>query len=180
MKILLITIAITIVLIAVFHAYYGGFKKITIRVEEQGGEVLVYENVIGDYKQTSAITNKVYHALLNNEKIETTKGFGIFYDNPKTVEKSKLRSEVGCIVENLDSVTISQLSMKYQVKTLPKSQYIVTEFPFKGGMSILIGIMKIYPAITKYIKKEGLKDGSIMEIYDCSNKTITYRKEIIE
>jgi hypothetical protein len=142
--------------------------------------VLVYENVVGDYKQTSAITDKVYYALLNNEKIETTKGFGIFYDNPKAVEKSKLRSEVGCIVENLDSVTISQLSMKYQIKTLPKSKCIVTEFPFKGGMSIMVGIMKVYPAIAKYIDKGGLKDGSIMEIYDCSNKTITYRKEIIE
>jgi hypothetical protein len=83
-------------------------------------------------------------------------------------------------VENADSVTIAKLSMKYQVKILPESKYIVTEFPFKGGMSIMVGIMKVYPAIAKYIEKKDLKDGYIMEIYDCPNKIITYRKEIIE
>jgi DNA gyrase inhibitor GyrI len=182
MKIILIIIAIIIALIALlvaFYAYYDGFKTVNFRIEEQGGETLVYENVVGDYKQASTVSNKIYYELLNNEKIETTKGFGIYYDNPKNVEKSKLRSEVGCIVENIDSATLAGLAEKYQVKTLPQKQCIVTEFPFKGGMSIMVGIMKVYPALAKYIENEKLKDSPIMEIYDVPNKVIIYRKEIV-
>jgi DNA gyrase inhibitor GyrI len=176
MKVVLIIIAIVIVLLMSIYAYYGGFRKISFRVEEQGGETLVYENVVGDYKQTTVVSDRVYYGLLNDEKIATTKGFGIFYDNPKEVEKSKLRSEVGCIVENLDSAAIATLTQKYQVKTLPVTKCVVTEFPFKGGLSALIGLIKVYPALEKYTEKEKLKKSPIMEIYDVPNKTITYRQ----
>ncbi|MDR3266697.1 MAG: GyrI-like domain-containing protein [Tannerella sp.] len=179
MKVTLIIVAIIIVLIIALYTYYGGFRKINFKVEALGGETLVYENVVGDYQQASKVSNKIYYALLNDEKIATTKGFGIYYDNPKNVEKSKLRSEVGCIVENLDSATLARLSEKYQVKIFPQSQYVVTEFPFKGGMSIMVGIMKVYPALAKYIESEKLKDSPIMEIYDVPNKVIIYRKEIV-
>ncbi|GHT38822.1 hypothetical protein FACS189437_00570 [Bacteroidia bacterium] len=180
MKVALIIIAIVIVLLVIAYAYYGGFEKINFRIEEQGGETLVYENVTGDYKQASTVSDRVYHSLLNDEKIATTKGFGIYYDNPKNVEKSKLRSEVGCIVENLDSVTIAGLAQKYQLKTLPKTKCIVTAFPFKGSVSVIFGLMKVYPALEKYAEKEKLKGGSMMEIYDVPNKTITYRQEILK
>jgi hypothetical protein len=121
---------------------------------------------------------KIYEALLN-EKSATTKGFGIYYDNPKEVEKSKLRSEVGCIVEGLDSAAIANLAQKYNVKILPKSNCVVTEFPYKGMMSVMVGIMKVYPALEKYCKQNGLANSHIMEIYDIQNKLIVYRRENI-
>ncbi|MFW6222251.1 MAG: hypothetical protein ACOC3T_01430, partial [Bacteroidota bacterium] len=59
--------------------------------------------------------------------------------------------------------------------------YIVAEFPFKGKLSIIFGIMKVYPSIEKFVKKKGYSnDGAVMEIYDVPNKKILYRKEIIE
>ena len=180
MKIVLLIIIVLIITIIVTYAYYGGFKKINFSVEEQGGEILVYENMIGDYKQTPTVSDKVYYSLLNDYGIATTKGFGIYYDNPKEVEKSKLRSEIGCIVENLDSVTIDKLSNKFQIKTQPFKNYITTEFPFKGKLSVMFGIMKVYPALEKYLKEHRYSDSPIMEIYDVPNKKIIYRKEIIE
>ena len=177
MKIAIIIIVLIVILFVLAYAYYGGFKNISFRVEEQGGETVVYEAMVGDYNQTPKVQNKIYNALLNDEKIETTKGFGIYYDNPKEVEKSKLRSEVGCIVENLNSEVISRLSGKYNVKTLPVSSCIVTEFPYKGMMSIFIGIMRVYPALEKYCKLHASKNSPIIEIYDIPNKKIIYRKE---
>ena len=94
--IVFIIIGLLIVMIGIF----GGFYKVNIQTVNTGGEILVYENVTGSYNQASKISNKVYYELLNNFKIETTKGFGIYYDNPKNVDQNKLRSEVGCIVEN--------------------------------------------------------------------------------
>jgi hypothetical protein len=179
-KVILIIVAVVVVLLVSVYAYYGGFKKINFRVEEQGGETLVYENVVGDYSQASAVMNELYYSLRDDEKIEATKGLGIYYDNPKNVDKSELRSEVGNIVENLDSTAIAQLALKYQVKTLPESAYIVTEFPFKGSLSILLGVMKVYPALEKYVEKEGFKYSPVTEIYDIPNKKIIYRKEVVK
>ena len=180
MKVVLIIIAVLVVLFIVIYAYYGGFTKVSFKIENQGGETIVYENFTGDYSQTTKVGDKVYYALLNDEKIETTKGIGIYYDNPKKVEKEKLRAESGCIVENVDSATIARLAEKYKVKTLPQREFVVAEFPFKGKLSVLFGIMKVYPALEKFSKAHGYAESPITEIYDVPNKKIIYRKEAIK
>jgi len=174
--VILFALTFLFAILMAIYAYYGGFKTITFKEEEQGGETIVYEEMIGDYRQTPKVQDKIYYSLLNNDKIETTKGFGIYYDNPKEVEKIKLRSEIGCIVEGLDSETVAKLAQKYKIKTLPKTLCIVTEFPFKGMLSVFVGIMKVYPAFEKYCKQNGLSDSPMMEIYDVPNKNIVYRK----
>lgn len=186
MKKVLLVVVIIIIVVAIalvsVYAYYGGFRTITFKTEEAGGEILVYEEVTGDYSQSPKVMDRVYYALLNDDKIETTKGFGIYYDDPKDVEKSKLRSEIGCIInEPIDSTTLADLSKKYKVKILPKGTYITTEFPNKGMMSTLVAIVKVYPALDKYVKENGFYDKvSVMEIYDVPNKKIIYRKKAIK
>jgi len=133
----------------------------------------------GDYAKSGKLSDEVYYALLNDYEIETFKGFGIYYDNPKEVEKSKLRSEIGCIVEKKDTSKLSQIKGEFKIKTHPEKSYLVTEFPFKGKLSVILGIMKVYPAMEKFAKENGYEmDGAVMEIYDVPNKKILYRKEI--
>ena len=167
------------IIIAVLR-FFGCFYKINLKTVNSGGEILIYENVTGAYNQASKISNKVYYELLNNYKIETFKGFGIYYDNPKTVEQNKLRSEVGCIGENIDNKTLEKIKEQFQVKNLPIENYLAAEFPFKGFPSIIIGMIKAYPIIEKYIIEKGFEDGPIMEIYDVQNKKIMYRKFLIK
>jgi hypothetical protein len=105
----------------------------------------------------------------------------MYYDNPQKVEKSKLRSEVGCILEKKDIDKLPTLEKKYTVRTLLEKDYIITDFPYKGKASIFFGIMKVYPALNTYVKQNGYKeDGPIMEIYDVPNNKISYRKELIK
>lgn len=181
MKITLIIVGIILMITLIVWGYYGGFKKVTCHIEKQGGEILVYRQMTGDYTQSAKLMDEIYHSLLNKYKIETFKGFGIYYDNPKEVEKSELRSEIGCIIEEKDSSKLTQIQNDFEVKTLPKKTYIIAEFPSKGKLSILFGLMKVYPAIEKFVKENHYKqEGFVMEIYDVPNKKIVYRKEIIE
>ena len=180
MKIALIIIGILIVLFICIYGYYGGFTKIEFKPQKQDKETIVYESVTGDYSQTSKYTDKIYFALLNEDKVETTRGIGIFYDNPQTTDKDKLRSDVGCVLDNPDSITIARLSEKYQLQALPAGDFIVTEFPMNGSLSFLLGIIKVYPALNRYCIKHGYKDSPIMEIYDVPNKKIIYRKGIVK
>ncbi|MEK6155321.1 GyrI-like domain-containing protein [Flavobacteriaceae bacterium 3-367] len=179
MKTALIIIGVILALIIVAFTYYRGFTSVNCRVDTQGGETLVFKEMIGDYAKSKKLSDEVYYALLNEYKIETFKGFGIYYDNPKEVEKSKLRSEIGCIVEQKDNSKVSQIQGAFKIRTYPEKSYIVAEFPFKGRMSVILGVMKVYPAMDKFVKEKGYNEkGAIMEIYDVPNKKIVYRKEI--
>jgi len=179
MKTTWIIIGAILALVAIVLIYYGGLTKVSCQVDTQGGETLVFKEMIGDYSKSGKLSDEVYYTLLNDYEIETFKGFGIYYDNPKDVEKSKLRSEIGCILEKRDSAKVSQIKGEFKIKTYPEKSYIVTEFPFKGKPSVIFGIMKVNPTMEKFAKENGYKmDGAVMEIYDVPNKKILYRKEI--
>ncbi len=181
MKTALIFILFMILIIIGLYAFYGGFKKIRFQIVEQGGELLIYENMTGDYKNSATVMDKIYASLLENEQIETYKGCGIYYDNPRYVEKDKLRSEIGCILETKDSKMFDSLKANYKTKSIPKAKYLTTRFPYKGKFSVLIGILRVYPALTKYLKTHGFNEnGYMIEIYDAPNHHIVYRKEIIK
>jgi effector-binding domain-containing protein len=174
-------LVVVIVVMAGVYAYYGGFKSPEVTTSIQGGELLVYEEILGDYSQSAVVMDKIYYSLLNEEDIETYKGFGIFYDNPQKVERSKLRSEAGCIIEEKDQSRMKALKDKYAVKTFAREEYITSEFPYKGKMSVFMSIFKVYPALNKYAKANGFNiETPVMEIYDIPNKKIIYRKELVQ
>ncbi len=152
MRTAIIIIASIIVILFALYAYYGGFRKISFELADAGGEVLVYESLTGDYKHSGKAIDRIYYSLLEKDGIETFKGFGIYYDNPKKDEKAKLRSDVGCILENPDEETIEKLSEKYNIKTLPEQKYLVAEIPYKGKLSIFMGIMRVYPAMENTLR----------------------------
>lgn len=179
MKTLIIVILSIVALVLIIYSYFGGFKKITTEISRQGGETVVYEEITGDYKQSGTVMDKVYYSLRDTDNIDTYKGFGIYYDNPQTTEKLKLRSEAGCIIEPDDVNKVSAISGNFKVKVLPEKEYLIAEFPYKGKMSVMFGIMKVYPAMNKYAEKNNLPaEGPVTEIYDVPNKKIIYRKEI--
>jgi len=179
MKTLLIAIFLLIVFLVLFLAWLGAFSTVKVFMANQGGETLVYETLSGDYRQSAAAMDRIYYRLLNEDKIETFKGFGIYYDNPKKVSKESLRSEAGCILEPSDIAKTGDLKGKYQIKVFPEGGYLVTEFPYKNRLSVFVSLTKVYPALNKYTEINNLSnDGFVMEVYDIPNKKIIYRKQI--
>ncbi len=179
LKIILIVVIILVIGIIGIYAYYDGFTKVEVKEINEGGETFIYEEVKGDYAQTPDFTNKIYYTLLNEYKIETTKGAGLFFDNPQTIDKKDLRSEIGCLLDSdIDSTTTEKIKNQFKIKTLPKGKYVVAEFPFKGSMSIFTGMIKVYPALMKHLKDNQYKEGILTEIYDIQNKKTIYRIQI--
>ncbi len=181
MKIALIILGLVVAIVTALFIYYGGLRRVDFSIAKQGGETLVYVEQVGDYSKSAGPIDKMYYSLLNEEGIETFRGFGIYYDNPQKVEKSRLRSEVGNILEDPDPAILKKLEGKYNIKTLPEKEYIVTEFPYRGKLSVIIGIMKVYPAMNRFVKENGFdEDGWVMEIYDMPGKKIVYRKVTVK
>ncbi len=176
--IVVIVIVVIAIVCLIVLARYGLFYSVSVSEKNVGPYLLVYKTHIGDYKSVGPIIGELYYDLKNNYSIETTKGFGLYYDNPQEVDKAKLRSIVGCIVEDRSVEDLKKVSNKYGVKEYPSSKSVVAEFPYKGQMSILIGIFRVYPKLGSYIKEHKYPQTLIMELYDQPNKRIEYISSI--
>lgn len=179
LKYIILALLVIAALLLAVYAYYGGFSEIQFRKVTRDAETLVYEEMKGDYSQCGPVMDRVYYSLLNDYKVQTYKGFGLYYDNPKEVAKENLRSDIGCLLEKTDTAKIASIAQKFKVKTYEGGDFIETQFPNKGMVSVLVGVMRVYPALDAYMKESGyVSKDAIMEIYDTPNKTITYRVRI--
>jgi len=174
MKLLFSVLGALIMLMLITLSYYGLFTRISIAEKEMGGFWLLYEKHVGDYREVGQIMDRMYSRLLGEDAIETSRGFGLYYDDPKKVKKENLRSVAGCILDKQDEGKIDHLKKNYKIQYYPASESVVAEFPFKGTLSIFIGIFKVYPKLAEYIEQRNYPPGPIMEIYDTPHKKIFY------
>ena len=155
--------------------YYSGYLiKIVITQQEMWPYTLVYEAYTGDYNTVGPVMDKLYNWLIDDVQIKTDKWFGIYYDDPAVVAKEQLRSDIGVIVDDQYSSELFRLQGKYAVKTRPKQQALVAEFPYQSQLSIIAGVMKVYPELNKYVIANNLQMREVMEIYDRTAKKIFY------
>jgi DNA gyrase inhibitor GyrI len=152
----------------------GLFASVKISEKNVGPYLLVYKKHVGPYKNVGPVMDEVYNGLKDDFGIETTKGFGLYYDNPQEVEADKLRSIVGCIVEGKTVEDLAAVGEKFVVGEYPASQSVVAEFPYKGKMSIIIGVFKVYPKLMAYSDEKSYTPTPMMEVYDQPNGTIEY------
>ncbi|MBN1897634.1 MAG: GyrI-like domain-containing protein [Spirochaetes bacterium] len=172
-KAFFIILVLLLIGILYFLNQSGFFANIEITEEGKGPFQLVYQEYTGDYKNASMIIDQVYQAL-KDEKVEPLLGFGIYYDRPGKVKKEELKSDLGCILEKKDYGRIEHLEKKFNVKKFSRTNCIVASLPFNNQFSIMIGIVRVYPRLFKYLSQKGLKGGPVMEIYNIPEKKIIY------
>ncbi|MBU1077398.1 MAG: GyrI-like domain-containing protein [Spirochaetes bacterium] len=179
-KVLLFILVGLVLLFGFFLVYSGLFTKVVISEKMTGPYQLVYERYTGDYKETGKVMDKIYYALKKDMKVETFKGFGIYYDDPREKKKEELKSDVGIILEKKDYKKIPLIKKKYSVKKISKVKSIVAEFPFRTEFSVFIGIMKVYPVLQSYILQNKYRNTPVMEIYDVPQKKIIYVAPVLK
>ncbi len=170
---MIIILAIILILLA-FLAYLGVFKKPEITTKIAGPFKIIYKDHVGPYQETGNIQDEIYDYLLKKQGVETYKGIGIYYDNPKKVPPEQLRSKAGCIIEPEDIDKQINLHGDYKEMTLEKQKMVYAEFPFKSKLSIMLGIMKVYPLWQEYCEKNNITFRESIEIYDVPAKKILY------
>jgi len=161
-----------------YLAWCGLFARITVQERDEGPFLLVYKKHIGDYKNIGPILDNVYYTLRDEHDLTTTRGFGLYYDNPQLVDKTNLRSLGGCIV---DGLTPEELQVRYPdvkesfvVAEFPAALSVAAEFPYRGMVSVILGIFRVYPRLHGWMKKYKRRSVPVMEIYDTPNRKITY------
>ena len=175
--IVLITLAL-LVAAALYFSWCGLFSRVSVDERNAGPFLLLFKKHIGEYRNIGPVMDSVYYELINVHNIKTTRGFGLYYDNPAEVEKSKLRSLAGCILDGYSEQQIKKLHPElhnnFGVATSPSTQSVTAGHPYKGTLSIILGVFKVYPSIQKWMKKYNRRSVPIMEIYDQPNRKISY------
>lgn len=82
---------------------------------------------------------------------------------------------MGNILEEKDFSRISELkSAGFKVDSVPIAKSVVSEFPLKNALSYMVGPVKVYPVLSKYMSEKRYKSTLSLEIYDMPNKKITF------
>lgn len=146
----------------------GGHKRVDLEVKQVPVTAALYISHLGPYhKVNSSIVKVEEWALANN--IPCLRSFGYYIDDPNTADETRLRSEVGCLLEGISSVSLNKnLPEWLQLKTFSEGSYLVAEF--EGAPSI--GPLKVYPAVREYLKENKLKQVlPPIEIYSATSDT---------
>lgn len=174
MKTLIILGVLLFVGIGLGLARFGAFAPVSPRLGTTGPLLLVYKLHKGDYKQSSAVTDEVYYRLKEKLGIETSKGFGLYFDNPKEVATADLRAALGVVIEGRPRESLPELPAGYRIAEIPESEAVIVTFPYHGTVSIVLGVLRVYPRLNAFIAAEDLQTGPIFEIYDRPGNVITY------
>jgi DNA gyrase inhibitor GyrI len=154
---------------------FGAFSTVTVSERTMPRATIVYAKHIGDYGKIRSVIDSTYLTLLTKGKIASPRGFGLYYDNPREAPQEKLRSLGGCMVDSQDESRADSLKTRgYKTAHLPPAKAVYAEFPYKGPLSILIGVVKVYPRMMKYASERKIDPRPVMEIYDLSRRRIEY------
>lgn len=177
LKWLLVTVLVLAAISFVFLAYMGVLTKPSVSEAKMGPYLFAYEEYTGPYMNTGKVFDKVYRSL-KSDGIETTRGLGVYFDDPSVVPAEKLRSQCGSIIEDKDASRFAKVARKYLIKRIKSSDSLVVEFPIRNSFSYMVGPMKAYPALGEYALAKGYKVTGTYELYDMPAGKIFFVMEI--
>lgn len=174
LKITLMLVAAAAIIILLTGWYIGYFNHINVVEKDAGGYKIIGVHVTGPYSAVSKDIENVSKQL-KDMGVTSSKGFGIYYDDPKMVPAEKCKSFVGNIIEEKDFKIVSELKPEgLKIDSIPYTKTVMAEFPIKNSLSYMIGPMKVYPALSDYMSGKGYTNKLSVEIYDIPNKQIIF------
>ncbi len=161
---MILFVAVACVAFGVFLAsYLGAFKGVDISKQNQGPFKTVYLEHVGPYHKVNKVIEKV-EKYMKTQGYTCGRTFGEYLDDPRSVEEARLRSKVGCLVQE----TPSNLPEGYLSGEIPQRDYVLAVFTGSPG----IGPLKVYPRVNDFMTRQGLKQsGAVIEIYEIHSIT---------
>lgn len=181
LKKILIGLVIVLLVVGVGVYYWmssnQAFEKVTVSEMNVGPLTFVYTAHKGEYSKISG-DMMMLSQKISKYNCDLNKGFAIFYDNPQVTKKDDLRSDVGFLLEGKDANKMNEIMKTTKVRWIGPKRYVTATFPLKSNMSYMIGAIKVYPELMKYMTIKGYKATPSFEMYDIQAKMILYGCEI--
>ncbi len=165
-----------VVIITLFLAYMGVLFPPTVTEQEKGPYDYIYRSHKGDYSGVGRVFEDVESQIKAAGMKVPSQAIGIYYDDPRQVVASELRSDCGYVTETENIV--ANLPDNLKRGHLDKRKSIVVSLPLRNSLSAMLGPMLSYPALSKYAEDRGYKATAVFELYDESTKKIDYVMQI--
>ncbi|ESN99758.1 hypothetical protein HELRODRAFT_113546 [Helobdella robusta] len=149
--------------------YAGLLYNVEVGVGEPPVQNFVgfYKSGTGAYRNSSAVFTEACSIA------PTLSTFGVFYDDPKLIEESKLRWISGSVVpknlmedgkyeEEMDKLTQNGFKM-FEFPSV--SSVVKADFPFNTDLSVIIGAYRVYPKLSHFVQEHKLKAFPYIEFY---------------
>jgi effector-binding domain-containing protein len=188
LKKLILALAAIAAALTVLWAYYGGFASpAPITQAEAGPFHIAYIRHLGPYKKIGDVLKKLKKEI-EAAGIKEYRAGGLFYDDPRIAGAEKCRSEAIAILKRSDLEKL-EAHVVLKTRTIGRRNYLTTTFPFRGMMSVLAGLTKVYPAYDKFFREnklapyvyreQGFEDEYGIEIYGPEKISyyMTFKKE---
>lgn len=184
-EIILLLSGIILVALTLFAYIYKLFSTVNVHEIEIPGGVILYKVYQGSYYKISSSLDKIISKSKEIFKKDQSniKFFGVYYDNPNNLKDiNKCRAIIG-ILYNQNNENKIQFNAEefikenkdYHYKALPSFKSIGCIFPLFNYFTMLINIIRGYPAIMKYAEEKKIKDlqAFSMEMYDYIGRKFT-------
>lgn len=151
-----------------FLGYCGLFAPIDIKAEKPPFQELkvAYKFSRGSYKNSGALFTEA-HSIA-----PTLKCIGVYYDDPNEVDVPRLRYLVGVVLNDTDRPATKEVKEQLEAEGFKTASFpavdhaVTTVFPFRGSVSVMIAMARVYPKLREYIKEKLLCARPLMEIYE--------------
>lgn len=151
-----------------FLSYCGLFAPIDIKAEKPPFNELkvAYKFSRGSYKNSGALFTEA-HSIA-----PTLKCIGVYYDDPSEVDVPRLRYLVGVVLNDTERPATKEVKEQLEAEGFKTASFpavdhaVTTVFPFRGSVSVMIAMARVYPKLREYIKEKLLCARPMMEIYE--------------
>jgi DNA gyrase inhibitor GyrI len=173
-KLFFISVFVLVLAIFSFLFYMGAFQKVVVKTEHKGPYTMAYVEHVGSYSKISEPMKEMGEKLAD-AGFDYSRSVGIYHNDPKSISKDQLRSEIGYIIADGDMDKIEANKDKFNFYTIEEGDYAVTYFPLRNVLSYMFGPWKVYPAFERYFEEKKMTSYSAsVEIYDTKNKNIIF------
>ncbi|MGI5826810.1 MAG: GyrI-like domain-containing protein [Patescibacteria group bacterium] len=177
LKVLFVSFTVLLLTVVAVLSYHGFFSTPQVTEKEVGPYLVAVKHFTGSYYKVGPTMTEV-DTWLRENGVNSTKGIGLFYDDPAKVPENQRRSAVGNVLEGVDESTLAKIKEKLEVIEIKPSRAVVVEHPIKTPLSYMLAPMKVYQEINRYWTNKGYPpetEGSFsIEIYDIPGKITTY------
>ncbi|RWS22981.1 testis-expressed sequence 264 protein-like protein, partial [Leptotrombidium deliense] len=159
--------------------FFGLFYEIEVKAGhtpiQVNGRRFAFKSFVGPYSEAGSAFTELF-ALLASKLPEfiddSLTTIGVYYDDPNTVEDmNHCKYIVGVLMPNEDNALFAQIERllsdkEYKFATLPTIDHVVhTSFPYRGALSIIIAMRRVYPMLKQFITEHNLCAHPAIEFY---------------
>jgi len=144
--------------------YLGALKTVKLSEGEASVMYLLGKEHVGPYHKIVPTINEVEN-WAREKKIDCTRSFGLYLDNPAQVEEARMKSWGGCVVE---AASLGDLPEGFVIQEFSAPYFVKAVFEGSPG----IGPMKVYPKVEKYFAEKNLaRLPRVLEVYIVHSQT---------